>query len=151
MQQSFSQTFKMQGNHINLNLRIEIPGSINQREKLTNYGVRESDIDNNCPPERNSEAPLDGAGRIDQETGEGDSMARLKERLELAELGCSRLGELYMKYRLRWLEENYRVRVLEQYAPRDIDTCSAHQIAWDAPSPVGGDDDDEVVDTEVVS
>ncbi|KAG2120554.1 uncharacterized protein F5147DRAFT_647034 [Suillus discolor] len=130
-----------------------MPGSINQREKLTSYSVRESDIDNNCSPERNSKAPPDGAGKIDQETGEVDSIAGLKEQLELAELGCSKLGELYRKYRLCWLEENYRVRVLEQYAPHDIDTCSAHQIAWDAPSPIGDDDDVvvEVVNMEVMS
>ncbi|KAG2739369.1 hypothetical protein P692DRAFT_20756166 [Suillus brevipes Sb2] len=43
---------------------------------------------------------------------------------------------MWRTYRLRWLEEMYRTKVLERYTPPDIDTCSPHQIPWDAPSPV---------------
>ncbi|KAG2750659.1 hypothetical protein P692DRAFT_20873077 [Suillus brevipes Sb2] len=144
MQQSLRQTFKLQGNCINLNLRIEISDSTDQKEKLTSYGVSEADIDNNSPPAWNSEDPPHEACKVDQETDVADSIARLQKRLEIAELGCLRLEELYRKYRLRWLEENYRAGVLEQYAPREIDTCSARQIPWDAPSPVQDDDEGEV-------
>ncbi|KAG1866146.1 hypothetical protein F4604DRAFT_1928156 [Suillus subluteus] len=144
MQQSLHQTFKLQGNYINLNLRIEISDSTNQKEKLTSYGISEADIDDNSPPAWNGGAPPHEAGRVDQETGEADSIARLKERLAHAELGCLRLEELYKKYRLRWLEENYRARVLEKYAPRDINTCSACQIDWNAPSPVQDYSDGEI-------
>lgn len=63
-------------------------------------------------------------------------MADVKERLRRAELGCSRYEELYKKYRLRWLEETYRARILEQYAPNGISTISPGQITWDAPSPI---------------
>ncbi|KAG1873145.1 hypothetical protein F4604DRAFT_1925635 [Suillus subluteus] len=62
-------------------------------------------------------------------------MAKLKERLELVETNCSRMEELYQKYRHRWLEENYRVRALQEYAPEGISAWSSRQIAWDAPSP----------------
>ncbi|KAG2346753.1 hypothetical protein BDR05DRAFT_997158 [Suillus weaverae] len=144
MQQSLRQTFKLQGNCINLNLRIEISDSTDQKEKLTSYGVSEADIDNNCPPSWNSEDLPHEAGRVDQETGMADSIARLKKQLEIAELGCLRLEELYKKYRLHWLEENYWAGVLEKYAPREIDTCSARQIAWDAPSPIQDDDEGKV-------
>lgn len=64
-----------------------------------------------------------------------ESVAELKERLRLAELNCVKLGELYQTYRLRWLEENYRATILEEYAPNGISTISPRQIAWDAPSP----------------
>jgi hypothetical protein len=63
-------------------------------------------------------------------------MADVKERLKHAELGCSRLEELYKKYRLHWPEENYRARILEEYAPSGISTTSPGQITWDAPSPI---------------
>ncbi|KAG1861862.1 hypothetical protein C8R48DRAFT_673315 [Suillus tomentosus] len=52
----------------------------------------------------------------EHEKDEVDSMAKLKERLQLAEKINSRLEQLYQKYRLRWLEESYRARVLEEYA-----------------------------------
>jgi hypothetical protein len=64
-----------------------------------------------------------------------ESVADLKERLRLAELNLSKLGELYRKYRLRWLEESYRATILEEYAPNGISTASPGQISWDAPSP----------------
>ncbi|KAG2112777.1 hypothetical protein DEU56DRAFT_919806 [Suillus clintonianus] len=64
-----------------------------------------------------------------------DSIVRLKERLQMAEMGCETLRNLYQIYRLRWLEENYRARMMEKYVPSGISTCSPHQIAWDAPSP----------------
>jgi hypothetical protein len=72
----------------------------------------------------------------DHERREEESIVKLKERLRLAELGCSRLQAQYQMYRLRWLEENYRARILEEYAPDGISTCSPHQIEWDAPSPI---------------
>jgi hypothetical protein len=62
-------------------------------------------------------------------------MAKLKERLQLAEKINSRLEQLYQKYRLRWLEESYRARVLEEYAPEGVSTYPPHQISWNAPSP----------------
>jgi hypothetical protein len=71
----------------------------------------------------------------DDEKHEVDSITSLKERLQLAEMECSRLESLHQKYRLRWLEENYRARLLKEYAPDGISTCSPHQIAWNAPSP----------------
>ncbi|KAG1837998.1 hypothetical protein F4604DRAFT_1941881 [Suillus subluteus] len=148
MQQSSCQTFKLQGYNINLNLRIEIPSSANQKEELAGHGVSDTDVDKNCHPAWNSEAPLmqvksHEAGGVDREIDGADSITKLKERLELAELHCSKFGELYQKYRLRWLEENHRARVLEKYAPSEIDTCSARQIPWDAPSPVQSDNDDD--------
>jgi hypothetical protein len=69
----------------------------------------------------------------------------LTERLRLAEINCLRLERLYQKYRLCWLEENYGVRVLEEYAPHGISTCSPRQIPWDAPSPTEG-----MMDTRVL-
>jgi hypothetical protein len=92
------------------------------------------DVDDNCSSVGDNEAlflPVKS-----HETGEVESIAKLQERLKLAELGRARLEELYQKYRLRWLEERYRARVLEEYAPHGIDTCSPHQITWDAPSPI---------------
>lgn len=62
-------------------------------------------------------------------------MADVKERLRRAELGCERLEELYKKYRLRWLEENYRARILQEYVP-NVTSTSPGQIPWDAPSPI---------------
>lgn len=59
----------------------------------------------------------------------------MEERLQLAEINCTRLEELYQKYRLRWLEENYWVRVMKEHTPSGISTFSSRQIAWDAPSP----------------
>ncbi|KAG1781184.1 hypothetical protein EV702DRAFT_1042319 [Suillus placidus] len=79
----------------------------------------------------------------DQETGEVEAIDKLKERLKLAELSCARLEELYQTYRLRWLEEKHRARVLEVYALPEIDTCSPHQLAWNAPSPIQSEDEDE--------
>ncbi|KAG1851133.1 hypothetical protein F4604DRAFT_1686939 [Suillus subluteus] len=132
MQQSSRQTLNLSGHVISLNLRIELAGNSNHKpEQLT--VIREADIEtssaetNEAPhllPEKNGE------------TGEADSVAKLKEQLRLAELGCSKLRDLYQKYRLRWLEESYRARVLEEYAPNGISTCSSRQITWDAPSPI---------------
>jgi hypothetical protein len=75
---------------------------------------------------------------VSQEIEEGGFVANLEERVKRAESGCLRLEELYKKYRLRWLEEYHRANVLEEYAPSGIDTCSARQIMWDAPSPAQG-------------
>ncbi|KAG1719885.1 hypothetical protein EDB19DRAFT_1836375 [Suillus lakei] len=145
MSQSLCQTFKLQEHSsINLNLRIELAGNANPKGKGS-----EVDVDDNRLSAGNNEVALlsvKSHGRSKAGMGDAESQAKLKERLELAQLGCSRLGELYQKYRLRWLEEHYRAKVLEEYAPHGINTCSPHQIAWDAPSPIQSDDgeDDKV-------
>ncbi|KAG1868017.1 hypothetical protein C8R48DRAFT_771726 [Suillus tomentosus] len=148
MSQSLCPTFRLQGQaSVNLNLRIELVGNTNPRGE----GREVEDDDNRLSAAENNEVGLvpvkiHRRGEAAHGTGDAESVAKLKERLQLAELGCSRLTELYQKYRLRWLEEYYRAKVLEEYAPHEIDTCSPHQIAWDAPSPIQGDDgdDDEV-------
>ncbi|KAG0693834.1 hypothetical protein DFH29DRAFT_1006881 [Suillus ampliporus] len=147
MSQSLCQTFKLQGHtSINLNLRIELVGNANPRGE----GSEVDNDDNRLSVGKNEVAlvPVKSheRGEAAHGTGDAESVAKLKERLQLAELGCSRLAKLYQKYRLRWLEEHYRAKVLEEYAPHGIDTSSAHQIAWDAPSPIQSDDgdDDEV-------
>ncbi|KAG2740717.1 hypothetical protein P692DRAFT_20881158 [Suillus brevipes Sb2] len=122
MQQSSCQ---ISGQVISLNLRIELVRDTiaNQRgepEPEEIASAREAVVDKDCPAAENPE----------------DSMADVKERLQRAELGCSRYEELYKKYRLRWLEETYRARILEQYAPNGISTISPGQITWDAPSPI---------------
>ncbi|KAG0701028.1 hypothetical protein DFH29DRAFT_876207 [Suillus ampliporus] len=70
----------------------------------------------------------DGTSGVNQEIDEEDFIANLKEKLEHAESDCSRLEELYQKYRLCWLEEYHQARVLEEYAPYGINACSVHQI-----------------------
>lgn len=92
---------------------------------------------NEVPP---SPVKSSGASGVNQEINE-DLVADLKQRLERAESNCARLDELCQKYRHRWLEECYRTKVLEEYAPSGINTVSAHQIPWDAPSPVQGASD----------
>ncbi|KIK34658.1 hypothetical protein CY34DRAFT_17570 [Suillus luteus UH-Slu-Lm8-n1] len=115
----------MSGHVINLNLRIELVHGIiesqsgeSKPEELAS--VREENVDENCPATKNSEETIDD----------------VKERLRQAELGCTRLEKLYKKYRLRWLEENYRANILEGYAPSAVNTTSPGQITWDAPSPI---------------
>ncbi|KAG2341460.1 hypothetical protein BDR05DRAFT_949778 [Suillus weaverae] len=82
-------------------------------------------IDNSRSPPKTSKVNFDDNGPLawddkapplavrEYENGKVDSMAKLKERLQLVEKNCSRLEELYQR----------------------IDTCSPHQIVWDAPSP----------------
>lgn len=131
-------------------LRIELAGDTNQKsEELTSHSVRFVDaiinhpkssslsskvgVDGNCPSVK------DGAPSLlvkSNEASEAESIPELKEQLKLAELGCAKFEELYQTYRLRWLEENYRARVLEEYAPRGVNTYSPRQITWDAPSPI---------------
>ncbi|KAG1867598.1 hypothetical protein C8R48DRAFT_671804 [Suillus tomentosus] len=126
------QNFKVQGRSINLTLRIELVGNIDESgEELAS--TSEATLDGNGPSALNDEAPLLPVN--DDEKHEADSITSLKERLQLAEMECSRLESLHQKYRLRWLEENYRARLLKEYAPDGISTCSPHQIAWNAPSP----------------
>lgn len=101
------------------------------------YFIRIELVDNindDSPLARSDEAPLP-VSAIHNEKGDVDATIELKERLQSAEMNCSRLNELYQKYRLRWLEEKYRARILKEYAPDGLSTCSPHQIAWDAPSP----------------
>lgn len=131
-------------------LRIELESYTNQKgEELTCSGARfvvdlfiyhsqsslptsEANVDNSLPGV--NEVPHLPVN--DQKTGEVETIDTLKERLKIAELSCAKLEELYQTYRLRWLEENYRAMVLEVYAPPGIDTCSPHQLAWNAPSPI---------------
>ncbi|KAG1845192.1 hypothetical protein F4604DRAFT_1937098 [Suillus subluteus] len=117
-------------------IRIEITGNTDERgEEIAGHGVSDVNGDEDCQkqahllPER------------DQETSE--SIAELKERLQHAEEGCLRLEELYRKYRIRWLEENYQASVLEKYALCGIDICSPRQLTWDSPSPIQSDNEDE--------
>ncbi|KAG1877328.1 hypothetical protein F4604DRAFT_1680347 [Suillus subluteus] len=111
-------------------LRIELVGHANESDKE----LTSEDVDNNKSA-RNNKASLLLQPAKKHEDGEVDSIARLKECLQLAEASCTRLEKLYKKYRLRWLEERYRVKVMEEYVPSGISTCSPRQIAWDAPSP----------------
>lgn len=131
-------------------LRIELESYTNQKgEELTCSGARfvvdpiiYHSQSSSPTSEVNANNGLPGVNEAphlpvkDQETGEVESIDTLKERLKIAELSCARLEELYQTYRLRWLEENYWARVLEVYAPPEIDTCSPHQLAWNAPSPI---------------
>ncbi|KAG1890411.1 hypothetical protein F4604DRAFT_1914954 [Suillus subluteus] len=121
-------------------LRIKLEAYTNQKgEELTCSGASEVNVDNSLPGVNKApHLPVK-----DQETGEVESIYTLKERLKNVELSCARLEELYQTYRLRWLEENYWARVLEVYALPRIDTCSPHQLAWNAPSPIQSEDKDE--------
>ena len=131
-------------------LRIELVGDTNQKsEELTSHSARfvdaiidhpkSSSFSSKVGVDDNRPSIEDGVPSLpvkSHETSEAESIHKLKERLKLAELGCAKFEELYRTYRLRWLEENYRARVLEEYAPRGVDTYSPHQITWDAPSPI---------------
>ncbi|KAG0702480.1 hypothetical protein DFH29DRAFT_875140 [Suillus ampliporus] len=138
----------MQGHpsSINLNLRIELSCNPNQSsEEHTSHDVlNEVDVGDNDPLAGHNKAPL----LLVDETEKVESIASLKEQLQLAQIGCARLGEMYQTYRLRWLEEVYRTKVLERYAPQEINTCSPHQIPWDTPSPVQSEDGGEVESIE---
>ncbi|KAG2125334.1 hypothetical protein DEU56DRAFT_916620 [Suillus clintonianus] len=139
MPQSRGQNFKVQGRSINLTLRIELVGNVDESgEELAS--VSEANVDGIGPPTLNEEAPQVN----DDEKHEEDSITNLKRRLQLAEMECSRLESLHQKYRLRWLEENHRARVLKKYAPDEISTCSPHQIVWNAPSPAPTEYETEV-------
>ncbi|KAG2093354.1 uncharacterized protein F5147DRAFT_779410 [Suillus discolor] len=124
----------MSGHVINLNLWIELVHDITDKQsggsKPEEFAsIREVNVNKNCPTTESRE----------------ESMADVKERLRRAELAYVQLEELYKKYRLRWLEENYCARILQEYAPNVIST-SPGQIPWDAPSPFQSDDDDEFED-----
>ncbi|KAG2126798.1 hypothetical protein DEU56DRAFT_915918 [Suillus clintonianus] len=132
--------FTVEGRSISLNLRIELVGDAKgSSEELA--GISELNVDDNDSSARDNGAPLPLV--IVHDKGEVDSMIELKERLRLAEIKCSQLEALYQKYRLRWLEENHRVKVLKGYAPYGISTCSPHQIPWSAPSPTQSEYDPE--------
>ncbi|KAG1858590.1 hypothetical protein C8R48DRAFT_775027 [Suillus tomentosus] len=151
MQQSLtqSQTFNLSGHIISLNLRIEAGGNANQRGRPKELVVfRATDVDKNSSSAKDDEAPV-LLPEYNRGTDE-DSVAKLKERLRCADLRYSKLKELYQNYRLRWLEECYRVSVLEEYAPSGISTYSPRQIAWNAPSPIQRNEDDEIEDQEQV-
>ncbi|KIK37770.1 hypothetical protein CY34DRAFT_108953 [Suillus luteus UH-Slu-Lm8-n1] len=109
-------------------LRIELVGNAIESAQTS------KDVNNN-KSERNDKASLLLQLAQKHEDDEVDSIARLKERLQLAEMSCARLQQQFQKYRLRWLEESYRVRMMKEYAPSEISICSPHQIAWEAPSP----------------
>ncbi|KAG1900736.1 uncharacterized protein F5891DRAFT_1225181 [Suillus fuscotomentosus] len=130
MPQSSCKYFKVQGRNVNLHLRIELVGGANRSsEELA--GISELNVDDGDSSVCDDESPL--LPVISE--GKADSTTELKERLHLIEKNCLGLERLYQKYRLRWLEEKYRVGVLEEYAPHGISTCSPRQIPWDAPSP----------------
>ncbi|KAG1857829.1 hypothetical protein F4604DRAFT_1685119 [Suillus subluteus] len=122
---------------------IELVGDANKsREELAIDAISRSrssswssgaNIDINESTSWNGEGPPWPANKHGND--EVDSVVKLKERLQLAERTSSQLAELYQKYRLRWLEESYRARVLEGYAPKGVTAYSPHQITWDAPSP----------------
>ncbi|KAG2106184.1 uncharacterized protein F5147DRAFT_774997 [Suillus discolor] len=138
MQQSLGPNFKLQGHDTNLNLPNEIAGNTDGREEeVASHGVSDVVYDN-CHLNQTPFLLV-----REHETSEEESMASLKERLQCAELGCLMLGELCQKYRVRWLEQNYRAMVLEEYAPPGIDTCSPRQMTWDTPSPIQSDVEDE--------
>ncbi|KAG0691529.1 hypothetical protein DFH29DRAFT_1010850 [Suillus ampliporus] len=142
MQQSLrqTQTFNLSGNIISLNLQIEIAGNANQRSEPEGLaGVGKADVENGLASTENEEALH--LLEHNHERREEESTAKLKEQLWLAELGCLRLQGQYQMYRLHWLEEHYQARILEEYVPTGISTCSPHQIEWDAPSPIQSDDE----------
>ncbi|KAG0700706.1 hypothetical protein DFH29DRAFT_876377 [Suillus ampliporus] len=126
-------------------LRIELVDNVYESsEELTR--TSEVNVDDNSTSALNDEAPLLQVN--DNEKCEVDSITNLKKRLQLAEMECSKLERLYQKYRLRWLEENYWARVLNEYAPHGINTCSPRQITWNAPSPAQTEYDTELEDQE---
>jgi hypothetical protein len=139
---------------LTLFLRIEITGNVDKKseharaddigcvdttivdsQSLSN--TRKFDVKKDLASAENEEAPLH-LPECDHERHkpEEESIAKLKEQLRLAELGCSRLQAQFQVYRLRWLEECHRARILEEYAPIGINTCPPRQIQWDAPSPI---------------
>ncbi|KAG2739669.1 hypothetical protein P692DRAFT_201811395 [Suillus brevipes Sb2] len=158
MQQSLrqTQTFNLSGNIISdlltLFPRIEITGNANQKsehEGLVGVSLSytsKADIEKSSALAENKEV-LHLPEHI-HERCEEESIAKLKEQLRLAELGCSRLQAQYQVYRLRWLEEYHRARIFEEYVPIGVSTCSPRQIEWDAPSPIQfpifSDNDDDV-------
>ncbi|KAG1751525.1 uncharacterized protein EDB91DRAFT_1078292 [Suillus paluster] len=99
------QAFKLQGHSINLNLRIELVGHTSESDEELTRLARMLMITNQQGTTR---LPLCFCQQKNTEDGKVDSIARLKERLQLAEMNCTRLENLYQKYRLRWLEENYQ-------------------------------------------
>ncbi|KAG1726037.1 hypothetical protein EDD22DRAFT_849021 [Suillus occidentalis] len=120
-------------------LAIEIAGNANQKsepKKLAGEGCREG-----LALSRERRGPPHLLEHSHKELEE-ESIPTLKEQLRLAELACSRLQVQYEKYRLRWLEENHRARILKEYAPAGISTWSPRQIDWNAPSPIQSDDND---------
>ncbi|KAG1861037.1 hypothetical protein C8R48DRAFT_774304 [Suillus tomentosus] len=142
MQQSLrqTQTFNLSGNIISLNLQIEIVGDANRRSEHEGLsGIGKADIEKGLPSTEKEEAPPH-LPEYNYERREEESITKLKEQLRLAELGCSRLQEQYQTYRLRWLEEHHRAKILEEYAPTGISTYPPRQIEWDAPSPIQSDD-----------
>ncbi|KAG2152840.1 hypothetical protein DEU56DRAFT_752128 [Suillus clintonianus] len=142
MQQSLnqSQTSNISGYIISLNLRIEAAGNDNQRgEPII---IRATDIDKNSSSAEDNEAPTLLEEHIHEKNE--DSVAKLKEQLQLADLCYSKLEEMYQKCRLCWLEECYRTKILEEYAPSEIITYSPRQITWNAPSPTQNNEDNKI-------
>ncbi|KAG1771811.1 hypothetical protein EDD22DRAFT_842622 [Suillus occidentalis] len=138
MPQPRGQNFKVQGRGISLTLRIELVGNIDESgEELASARsvdvTSEATLDGNGPSALNNGPPLLPVN--DDEKHETESITSLQKRLQLVEKECSRLESLHQKYRLRWLEETYRAKVLKEYAPEGTSTCSPRQIAWNAPSP----------------
>ncbi|KAG1761717.1 hypothetical protein EDD22DRAFT_953812 [Suillus occidentalis] len=143
-----TQTFNVSGTVISLNIQIKIAGDANQRSKHEGFaGVGKAGAEKGLVSVEENEKTLQ-LPEHDCERREEESIVELKERLRLAELGCSRLQAQYQMYRLRWLEEQYRASILEEYAPAGISTYSPHQIEWDAPSPIPCNDEFEDVPEE---
>ncbi|KAG1852582.1 hypothetical protein C8R48DRAFT_676091 [Suillus tomentosus] len=57
-----------------------------------------------------------------------DILADLRQCLEVAEKNSNHYFELYKKYHLRWLEENWCADIPEKYAPTDVDHHSPAQL-----------------------
>ncbi|KAG2053005.1 hypothetical protein BDR06DRAFT_972682 [Suillus hirtellus] len=135
----------MAGNTINLTLQIEIAGDGDQRSRNEGLaGVRQADVEKGLALAENEEV-LHLPEHTHERHGK-ESIAKLEEQLRLTESGCSRLQAQYQKYRLRWLEEYHRARIMEEYVPNRISTWPPRQIQWDAPSPIQSDNDDEFED-----
>jgi hypothetical protein len=137
---------------LTLFLRIKIAGDANQRSKHEGFAgvgcvntiiaysqsssyTRKVDVEKGLVSVEENEKMLQ-LPEHDCERREEESIVELKERLRLAELGCSKLQAQYQMYRLRWLEEQYQASILEEYALAGISMYSPHQIEWDAPSPI---------------
>ncbi|KIK32917.1 hypothetical protein CY34DRAFT_110800 [Suillus luteus UH-Slu-Lm8-n1] len=119
-----------------LNLRIEININSDSAQRGDGSEVSKSlhPVDAHLRLEKN-QTPKPASNAVE----DNDTLTSLQARLETVEKNCSRYFDLYKTYRLRWLEENHRARVLEKYAP-NVDGYSPAQMPWDAPSPQMGSD-----------
>jgi hypothetical protein len=136
---------------LTLFFRIKIAGKADQRSEHEGFAgvgcvdtiivysqsasyTRQADVEKGVVSVEENEEALQ-LPKHDDERHKEESLVKLKEWRRLAELGCLRLQKQYQMYRLRWLEEHYRARILKKYAPAGISTYSHHRIEWDSPSP----------------